>query len=79
MRAVRCDACQKRIRHQHHEARLIDAESGQVIGRYHAPCSGAAARYLTRPGAVLTLRIFHPQKCGPDLRRCDGGVAERVA
>jgi hypothetical protein len=36
---------------------------------------------MTRP-AVYTLRIFHPQRCGPDLRRCDGGWGlgpERVA
>ena len=79
MRAVRCDSCGKRIRPSHHEARLIDAESGQVIGRYHGTCREAVAGYLTRPGAVLALRIMHPKRCGPDLERCDGGVTERVA
>jgi len=70
--AARCDSCGKRIRPAHHEARLLDAQTGQVIGTYHAACSGAATRYLARP-AVFVLRIFHPEQCGPDLRRCGGG------
>ena len=79
MSAARCDSCGKRIRAGHHEARLLDAETGQRIGAYHAACQGAAVGYLTLPGAVFVLRILHPPQCGPELRRCDGGLAERVA
>ena len=79
MRAARCDSCGKRIRPAHHEARLLDAETDQKIGSYHATCQEAVAGYLTRPGAFLTLRIFHPERCGSDLQRCDGGLSERVA
>ncbi len=77
--APRCDSCRKRIRPAHHEARLLDAETGQRIGAYHAACQGAAVGYLTRPGGVFVLRSLHPERCGPDLRRCDGGLPERVA
>ncbi len=79
MSAPRCDACAKRIRPAHHEARLIDAETGQVIGTYHGTCQGAAAKYMTRP-AVFVLRIYHPPACGPDLQTCGGGWGpERAA
>ena len=77
--APRCDSCRKRIRPAHHEARLVDAETGQRIGSYHARCQGAVAGYLTRPGAVLLLRIVHTERCGPELQRCDGGLSERAA
>ena len=80
MSAARCDSCGKRIRPRHHEARLLDAETGQRIGAYHAACQGAAVGYMTRPGAVFVLRILHPERCGPDLGRCDGSWGpERVA
>jgi hypothetical protein len=79
--AARCDSCGKRVRAGHHEARLLDAETGQRIGAYHAACQGAAVGYMTLPAklvAVFVLRILHPERCGPDLGRCDGGLAERV-
>ncbi len=52
MRAPKCDGCGRRIRPGHHEAPLLDLETGQRIGTYHARCQGAVAGYLT-PGAVL--------------------------
>jgi hypothetical protein len=50
-----------------------------VIGAYHAACQGAAVGYMTRPGGVFVLRSFHPERCGPDLRRCGGGLPELAA
>ena len=75
-----CDSCQKRIRQQHHQAHLLHAETEQQLGVYQAACKAAALGYLTgRPGGAFVLRILHPERCGPDLRRCDGGRKERVA
>ena len=73
----KCDACGKRIRASHHELRLRGALTGQAIGLYHARphCQAAAAKYFA-PGVVLRGTIAHPERCGPDLERCDGGLSE---
>src|SRR4051794_29233147 len=44
----RCDACNKRIRRNHHELLLSDFQTGQIVGHYHArpECQAAAAKYI---------------------------------
>ena len=76
----RCDACERRIRQNHHELRLSDFTTGQVIGHYHAhpPCRSAAIKYLDS-GAVLKLDVIHPAHCGGDFEDCDGGMLELSA
>ena len=74
----RCDACNRRIRSTHHEFVLRDFETGQTIGRYHAACQGAATKYL-EAGVALHGTIYHPERCGGDLKRCDGGLLEGAA
>jgi hypothetical protein len=76
---IRCDACNRRLRDNHHELQLSDPSTGQVIGRYHAPgCQDAAARYFV-PGVVLVATYVHPARCGPEQEYCDGGLSEEVA
>ncbi len=76
----RCDACDKRIRPNHHYIRLSDLTTGQVIGRYHArpPCQLAVTKYL-EAGAVLRFSIAHPDRCGPNQEHCDAALNEVVA
>ena len=74
----RCDACNRRIRPAHHELALRDFETGQIVGNYHAACQGAAVKYFSS-GAVLRATIYHPERCGGDLKHCDGGLSERAA
>ena len=73
----RCDACGKRLRPGHHEAVLTDFETGQQIGHYHAPgCQGAALKYLMNGGGVFRMTYLHPDRCGPEQERCDGGLLD---
>jgi hypothetical protein len=76
----RCDACGRRIRQNHHELRLSDFTTNQLIGRYHARpgCRDAATKYFER-GVVLRLGIVHPDRCGPEQENCDGGLLEEAA
>ena len=74
----RCDHCNRRIRRSQHELRLRDALTGQSLSRYHAACQVAAAKYF-EAGAVLRVTIAHPDRCGPDQERCDGGLSESAA
>ena len=75
----KCDHCNRRIRRSQHEMRLSDLLMGQSLGRYHAPgCQAAAAKYF-EAGAVLRVTIAHPDRCGPDQERCDGGLSESAA
>jgi len=76
----RCDACDKRIRKTHHELRLSDLETGQLIGRYHArpACQLEAAKYVER-GVALRFSVVHPARCGDDFEECDGGLLEASA
>jgi hypothetical protein len=77
----RCDACDRRIRRNHHGIRLSDLTTGQLIGRYHArpPCQGSAMKYF-EPGVVLRMTIVHPDRCGPEQECCDlGAIGEVVA
>jgi hypothetical protein len=78
--ATRCDACDRRIRKNHHELRLTDPMTGQVVGHYHTrpDCHQEAAKYLTG-GTVLLATFVHPDRCGPDQEHCDGGWSELVA
>ncbi len=79
-RPTRCDACNRRIRRTHHEFILRDFETEQIVGRWHAACQGASAKYLlTGTAAAFRGTYYHPERCGDDLSLCDGGVAERVA
>jgi hypothetical protein len=73
----RCDACDKRIRQNHHYLRLSDLTTGQVIGRYHTRpgCQAQASKYF-EPGAVLRFSVVHPGRCGDDFEACDGGLLE---
>jgi len=76
----RCDACNRRIRRNHHELLLSDFQTGQVVGHYHARpgCQGAAAKYIT-DGAVLQVSFVHPDRCGDEQEYCDGGLPEWAA
>ena len=78
--ANRCDACGRRIRHNHHGLVLTYPLSGQEVGRYHArgACQEAAVKYLTG-GAVLAATFVHPLRCGDNQERCDAGLSEFVA
>ncbi len=75
----RCDACDKRIRLSHHEFILRDFETEQIVGRWHAACQGAAAKYLTAAAAAFRGTYYHPERCGDDLSLCDGGLPEWAA
>ncbi len=79
-RPKRCDACNKRIRRTHHAFVLRDFSTGQVIARYHIKpgCQVAAADYFVS-GVALRATVYHPERCGGDLERCDGGVLEGAA
>ncbi len=76
----RCDSCNRRIRPNQHEFVLRDLETGQVVGRYHTRlgCQVAAAKYIV-PGVALHGTVYHPERCGDDLERCDGGLPEWAA
>lgn len=76
----RCDSCNKRFRRNQHEFLLRDLQTGQVVGRYHTrpDCQETATRYLV-PGVTLRGTFYHPERCGGDLARCDGGVSEWAA
>ena len=76
----KCDACDKRIRKTHHAIRLSDLTTGQVIGSYHArpPCQLEAAKYVAR-GVALRFSVVHPDRCGDDFEKCDGGLLEASA
>jgi len=78
--STRCDACNKRIRRNHHELRLTDPMTGQKVGHYHArpECQEAALKYLTS-GAMLMATFVHPDRCGPDQERCDAELSEALA
>jgi hypothetical protein len=73
----RCDACGRRIRDSHHELRLFDPATGQIVGKYHTrpECQTAATKYLSR-GVVLLCTYLHPNRCGEDQEFCDGGLRE---
>jgi hypothetical protein len=71
----RCDSCNRRIRRSQHELRLSDLLTGQLLGRYHAACQAAAAKYF-RPGVLLRATIAHPDRCGDRQEFCDGGLRE---
>ncbi len=73
----RCDFCNRRIREGQHLLTLRDPVTGQTIGRYHIRphCQTAAAKYFA-PGAAIRATVYHPERCGGDLDRCDGGVSE---
>jgi hypothetical protein len=73
----KCDACGRRIRTNTHELRLSDLVTGQFLGRYHAACQAAAAKYV-EPGAVLKFTIAHPRRCGPNQEHCDAALSEVV-
>jgi hypothetical protein len=82
-KAPRCDACSRRIRPNHHELHLSDPLTGQLIGVYHAGagwsgCMSAASKYA-KPGVVILGTFLHPDRCGPNQERCDGGAFEVVA
>ncbi len=79
-RPTRCDACDKRIRRNQHEFLLRDFETGQTIARYHTKpeCQEEAADYFVS-GVALRATVYHPERCGGDLERCDGGVSEWAA
>ena len=76
----RCDACNKRIRRNHHELLLSDFQTGQVVGHYHArpECQAAAVKYIVG-GVVLNATFVHPDRCGDDQEHCDGGLTEWAA
>jgi hypothetical protein len=74
-KGYRCDACGGKIRREQHELLLADAVTGQELGRYHVGCQDAARKYV-EPGAVLKATYLHPDRCGPDQERCDGGLRE---
>jgi hypothetical protein len=76
----RCDSCNRRIRPNQHEFTLRDLDTGQVVGRYHTrpSCQVAAAKYFV-PGVAIRATVYHPERCGGDLERCDGGVPEWAA
>jgi hypothetical protein len=78
--ATRCDRCNRRVRPGHHELRLTDPSSGQLVGRYHTrpACQEAATKYLTR-GTVLVASFIHPDRCGPNQQYCDAGLTEDAA
>jgi hypothetical protein len=57
---------------------LRDFETEQIIGRWHAACQGAAAKYLTA-AAAFRGTYYHPPRCGDDLSLCDGGAVEGAA
>jgi hypothetical protein len=81
-KAPRCDKCGKKIFPNHHELHLVDVETGQLIGRYHAPrCQSAAVKYLGSDVGtdVFLANFIHPARCGPEQELCDGGVFEVVA
>jgi hypothetical protein len=77
---TRCDSCGRRIRLNQHEFLLRDLDTGQAIGRYHTKpeCQVAVTKYVT-PGVALRATVYHPERCGGDLIRCDGGVSEGAA
>jgi hypothetical protein len=64
----------------HHELRLSDATTGQLVGRYHVrrECQAAATKYF-EPGVVLSATYYHPYRCGPNQEHCDAGAFEVVA
>jgi predicted RNA-binding Zn-ribbon protein involved in translation (DUF1610 family) len=72
-----CDACGRRLRPNHHELHLSDPQTGQLVGRYHAPrCQAAAAKYfVAKLGVVLVATYVHPDRCGENQEHCDGGLA----
>jgi len=78
-RPTRCDACNRRIRLSQHMFILRDFETEQIIGRWHAACQGAAAKYLTAAAAAFRGTYYHPPRCGDDLSLCDGGAVEGAA
>jgi hypothetical protein len=79
-RPTRCDSCDRRIRRTHHEFVLRDFETEQIVGRWHAACQGAAAKYLlSGTAAAFRGTYYHPERCGGDLEHCDGGAPEWVA
>ncbi len=77
---TRCDSCGRRIRLNQHEFFLRDFDTGQAIGRYHTKpdCQVAVTKYVT-PGVALRATVYHPERCGGDLMRCDGGASEGAA
>jgi hypothetical protein len=77
----RCDACNRRIRKNHHELVLRDFETEQVLGCYHArPGFQAAATKYIVPGVVLRGTYYHPERCGGEaLEHCDGWLSESAA
>jgi hypothetical protein len=80
MKAIRCDACERRIRRNQHTLRLSDPLTRQPIGSYHtrSACQEAATKYMTS-GAVLIASIIHPDRCGEDQAHCDAGLSEGAA
>ncbi len=77
---TRCDACNRRIRPNQHMFILRDFETEQIVGRWHAACQGAAAKYLlSGTAAAFRGTYYHPERCGGDLEHCDGGAPEWVA
>jgi hypothetical protein len=74
----RCDACDRRIRKTHHELRLTDPLTSQIIGCYHSRpgCQEVATKYLPS-GTVLSATVVHPDRCGPNQSLCDAGLSER--
>jgi hypothetical protein len=74
-----CDGCNRRIRPNHHELRLSDPSTGQLIGIYHAgagrsECMAAASKYARR-GTMLLGTFVHPAACGENQEFCTGGLA----
>lgn len=78
--ALRCDACNRRIRLNQHELRLTDPRTGQQVGCYHVrpECQERAVTYLTS-GAVLAATFLHPNSCGPNQEHCDAELSEAAA
>jgi hypothetical protein len=76
----RCDYCNRRIREGQHLLFLRDPVTTQTIGRYHVrpSCQASAAKYFTG-GTAIRATVFHPERCGGDLERCDGGAVEGAA
>ena len=80
MKPPKCDACGRRIRAGHHELRLSDPRTSQLIGLYHAgagytECMQSAKRYFV-PGMALQATVVHPDRCGDDQEHCDAGAAD---
>jgi hypothetical protein len=77
---VFCDSCGKKIKAREHELTLIDEESQQVVGVYHAApafgCLRAAEKYTATPGPPMITSWTHPERCGRRLRKCDGGEGD---